>query len=89
MPGASALAWLFGSLQLQRLLSLSDYAFNPVISSGVGLVIAAVGSVPLGFLVYQLYSLAFNHPIPILQVVHKDAGGAVMKKLRSPVRAVR
>lgn len=73
LPGAAAIAWLLGSLQFQRLLSFSRYALRPVITTGGGAAVAAVASIPLGFLLYQLYSYRFNNPIPLLQVVHKDA----------------
>lgn len=72
LPGGAAIAWLLGGLQLQRLIAGTAFALRPVVSSGVGVAIATIASVPLGFLVYQLYSHGFNNPVLFLDVVHKD-----------------
>ncbi|MFT2707652.1 hypothetical protein [Clavibacter zhangzhiyongii] len=72
LPGAVAITWLLGSLQLQRLLSLNEFSLTPVISSAVGLAIATVASVPFGFIIYQFYSHDFNNRLRLFEIVHKD-----------------
>jgi hypothetical protein len=83
IPGAVLLLALVGSIALGRLLQGAELAgVASALDSNVGALGALLASIPIGFLVYQVYYLAFRPRITLTPWIRIDRGARVLSVLR-------